>query len=271
MGANPRKRFIMKSVGLQIYTVRDFTGTPEGLKDAFLQIKAAGYDFVQTAGLITDVESAKYFKECADNAGVGICGTHYNWKLILEKFEETVEVHKILGTNNVGIGSMPGEARESKENLLAFIAKVNEIAAKLAKVGMKFTYHNHSFEFKKIEGKTLMEYLIEGFDKENVSFVLDTYWVQHGGYDVRKMIERLAGRVDILHLKDMGACQGGEKGNVPYITEIGNGNINFEDIIPLAEKTGAQYFVVEQDGNFANGNAMDSIKASADYIKANLM
>ena len=261
----------MKSVGLQIYTVRDFTGTPEGLKDAFLKIKAAGYDSVQTAGLISDIESAKYFKECADNAGVAICGTHYNWKLIQENLEETIEVHKILGTTNVGIGSMPGEARTSKEALLAFIDQANDIAAKLAKVGMKFTYHNHSFEFKRLEGKTLMDYLIEGFDKDNVSFVLDTYWVQHGGYDIRKMMERLAGRVDILHLKDMGACQGGEKGNVPYITEIGNGNINFEDIIPLGEKIGVKDFVVEQDGNFATGNAMDSIKTSCDYIKANLM
>ena len=261
----------MNSVGLQIYTVRDFTGTPEGLKDAFLQIKAAGYDYVQTAGLISDIESAKYFRECADNAGVGICGTHYNWKLIVENLEETIEVHKILGTTNVGIGGMPAEARTDKAALLAFIDQFNEIGAKLAKVGMKLTYHNHSFEFKRIEGKTLMEYLIEGFDKDNISFVLDTYWVQHGGYDVRKMIERLAGRVDILHLKDMGACHGGDKGNNPYITEIGNGNLNFEDIIPLAEKTGVQYFVVEQDTNFATGSAMESIKTSCDYIKANLM
>ena len=235
------------------------------------QIKAAGYDYVQTAGLISDIESAKYFRECADNAGVGICGTHYNWKLIVENLEETIEVHKILGTTNVGIGGMPAEARTDKAALLAFIDQFNEIGAKLAKVDMKLTYHNHSFEFKRIEGKTLMEYLIEGFDKDNISFVLDTYWVQHGGYDVRKMIERLAGRVDILHLKDMGACQGGDKGNNPYITEIGNGNLNFEDIIPLAEKTGVQYFVVEQDTNFATGSAMESIKTSCDYIKANLM
>ena len=89
-GISRGKRLFMNSVGLQIYTVRDFTGTPEGLKDAFLQIKAAGYDYVQTAGLITDVESAKYFKACADAAGVGICGTHYNWKLIVENLAKNL-------------------------------------------------------------------------------------------------------------------------------------------------------------------------------------
>lgn len=76
-----------------------------------------------------------------------------------------------------------------------------------------------------------MDYLIDGFDPNVVSSVLDTYWVQHGGYDVRKMIERLAGRIDILHLKDMGVSLDEKKSD---ITEVGNGNINFEDIIPLA-------------------------------------
>ena len=260
----------MKHIGLLIYTVRDFTGTPEGLKESFLKIKEIGYSCVQTAGMIESIESAKYFKECADNAGVAICGTHFSWNIISKDLDLAIEIHKILGTTNMGIGSMPGAARSSKEELLAFIDQVNDIAAKLAKVGMKFTYHNHSFEFKKIEGRTIMDYLIDGFDKDNVSFVLDTYWVQHGGYDVRKMMERLAGRVDILHLKDMGAC-GGEKGNVPYITEIGNGNINFEDIIPLGDKLGVKDYVVEQDNTFYNGNAFDSIKSSYDYLAANFL
>ena len=260
----------MKNVGLQIYTIREFTGTPEGLKEAFFKIREIGYTSVQTAGLISDIESAKYFKECADAAGVTICGTHFPWSTIVENFDLAVEIHKIVGTTNMGIGSMPGTAYKSKETLLAFIDQVNEIAARLAKVGMKFTYHNHSFEFKKIDGRTIMDYLIDGFDKDNVSFVLDTYWVQHGGYDVRKMMDRLAGRVDILHLKDMGAC-GGEGGKNPYITEIGNGNINFEDIIPLGEKLGVHDFVVEQDNNFSTGNAFESIKASYDYLKENFM
>lgn len=161
-----------------------------------------------------------------------------------------------------------GSARSEKDALLKFIDTANEIGHKLSKYGMKFTYHNHHFEFAKIEGKTIMDYLIDGFDPNVVSFVLDTYWVQHGGYDVRKMIERLAGRIDILHLKDMGVSLDEKKSD---ITEIGNGNINFEDIIPLAEKIGVKDFVVEQDRNFTTGDPMESIAFSYNYIKKNLM
>ena len=177
------------------------------------------------------------FAKYAHDAGIEIIGTHYDWKAIKNDTENTVRIHEMLGTTNVGIGGMPKEARESLDTLKAFIEDMNRTAAKLKKYGCKLTYHNHSFEFKKFDGKTMMDYMIEGFTEDNISFVLDTYWVQHGGADIRRMIERLSGRIDILHLKDMAAC-GGEKGNAPYITDIGYGNIDFSDIVPLAEKDG---------------------------------
>jgi sugar phosphate isomerase/epimerase len=265
----------MKQFGLQLYTIRDGFLTEEGVRDSFLKMAEYGYSSGQTAGEYDFIAPEKYAAYAKD-AGIEICGTHYSWQRISEKTDETMRYHEILGTTNIGIGAMPLEICDSLDAVKRFIDDVNTVAAKLATRGFKFTYHNHSFEFKKFNGKTMMDYLIEGFDPDNVSFVLDTYWVQHGGYDICKMIKRLAGRVDILHLKDMGACQSvtladGSALNVPYITEIGNGNLNFEDIIPLAESTGVKYFVVEQDCNFTDGDAFHSIKASADYIKANLL
>ncbi len=252
----------MKTLGLQLFTIRDHFKDDETIKESFKKMAEIGYGEAQTAGLFIEPENfAKYAKD----AGVTICGTHYGWEDIINKTDETMKIHEILGTTNIGIGGMPGFARETKEGLLQFIEQANEVAAKIAKHGFKFTYHNHSFEFKKFDGKTMMDYLIEGLDAKNTSFVLDTYWVQHGGASVADMIERLSGRIDILHLKDMGAC-GGENKNIPYITEVGNGNIDFAKIVPLAEKTGVKSFVVEQDSNWVV-SPFDSIKASYDHIK----
>lgn len=259
----------MKELGLQIYTVRDFTKTPEEMAETMKKIRDIGYTSIQTAGAPTTIDEAKQYKAAADAAGLSICGTHFSWPLLQEDIETAIEIHKILDTTNVGIGMMPAPSRTSKEELLAFIAAANKVAARLADEGMTFNYHNHSFEFKKYDGKTMMDIMIEELDPR-VTFILDVYWLQHGGCDIRKMMERLAGRVDILHLKDMGAC-GGEKGNMPYITEIGNGNINFEDIIPLGEAIGVKHFIVEQDLHFSTGNALESIQTCYDYLKANFM
>ena len=88
------------------------------------------------------------------------------------------------------------------------------------------------------------------------------------------MIELLAGRVDILHLKDMEAYREVRIGDatvaVPYITEVGSGNLNFKSIIATAEACGVKHFVVEDDRAVDVGS-FDAVKKSADYIKANLI
>ena len=263
---------VMKEVGLQLHTVRDHIETLDDLRNAVFKIKECGYSSIHTSGAskIKDVESAKFFKKCVDDAGIGICGTHYSWKSIVEDIEDTMRVHDVLETKNVGIGSMPAIAKTSYEEFCKFVDTMNAAAKKLGENGFKLTYHNHSFDFLKFNGKTMMDYMIERFDEDNITFVLDTYWVQHAGYDVRKMMERLAGRIDILHLKDMGAW-GGEDGKSPYITEIGNGNLNFDDIIPLGDKIGVKYFVVEQDIGYTTGDSFESIKQSYDYLKNNFI
>lgn len=254
--------------------VRDHMQDEAGVKETFLELAKMGYTQGQTAGTYDFISPEKY-AQYAREAGIEICGTHYAWDRIKGDVEGTVKYHKALGTTNVGIGGMPFEARGNLEALNKFIDEFNACAAKYAEYGKKLTYHNHSFEFKKLEdGRTLFDHLVEKFDKNNVSFVLDTYWLQHGGVDIRETIEKLAGRVDILHIKDMEACHdvtvGGSTIAVPYITEIGAGNLNFKSIIPLAEKCGVKYFVVEDDRAVDVGS-FDAVKRSADYIKANLL
>ena len=265
---------IMKEFGLQLYSVRDHMDTEEGVKETFIKLKEMGYSTAQTAGTY-DFIAPERFAEYAKDAGIEICGTHYNWDRIRDDVEGTVAYHKALGTTNVGIGSMPFAVRANVEVLTEFIDEFNAVAAKYAEYGMKLTYHNHSFEFKKLEdGRTLFDHLVEKLDKNNVSFVLDTYWLQHGGKDIREMIELLAGRVDILHIKDMEACHPTKIGeaviDIPSITEIGSGNLNFKSIIATAEACGVKYIVVEDDRAVSVGS-YDAVKKSADYIKANLM
>ena len=276
----------MKEFGLQAYSVRDHFDTEENLAKAFKELKKIGYSYLHTASF--HQYPAEFLKKAADEAGITFCGTHYAWDKICNDVEGTIAEHKTLGTTNIGIGGMPGEARENLAALRVFIAKFNEMAAIYNKQGFKLTYHNHSFEFVKLEdGKTLFDHLVEELDPKTTSFVLDTHWVQHGGADVRATIERLAGRIDILHLKDMEACHKTTYNVVevvdgqpqikkvtvsaPAIIEVGQGNINFKDIIPLAEKCGVQYFVVEDDRAPSTGDSFAAVKKSADYIKANLL
>ena len=255
----------MKNIGIQLYSIRDRMTTEEDIKAAFKALGEIGYTEAQTAGdfIIPPATFAKY----AHDAGIAIVGTHYDWGKIKDQPEETARMHlEDLGTNNVGIGG--GPKCTTLDEIKAFVEQFNEAARALAKFGCNLTYHNHSREFVKIEGRTIMDYYVEGFTEPNIRFVPDTYWLQHGGIDVRRFLERISGRIEILHLKDMAAC-GGEKGREPYITDVGNGNLDFADIVKTAEACGTRYYCVEQDGNY-EVDSMTSAKTCFDYLRKNV-
>jgi len=253
---------MIKTLGIQLYTIRDQFKNEEEVAVGLKRLKDMGYTDLHTAGFPIPVER---FAELVKENGLNVCGTHYDWNKMLNETDAAMEDHKLLGTVNMGIGGMPGPARTSLEELKKFIEDANKVAEKISKYGFKFTYHNHSFEFRKIDGKKrIIDYLVEGLNPETCSFVLDTYWVQHGGGDPIQWINDLKGRIDILHLKDMQMTPDGS-----MYTEICEGNMNFDGIIAAAEKIGVQYYVVEQD--VCPGNSFDSAKLSSDNIHARYM
>lgn len=256
---------MFKKLGVQLYTVRDSLQDPDFADLTFRRLAEMGYTEAHTAGNAFD---AKLFGELLQKHGIQIIGTHYSWDKILNDPDQTIAHHRMWNTTNIGIGGMPGPARENLGELKKFIADFNRAAESYAKEGFKLNYHNHHFEFIPIDGrKTIMEILYEELDPVNTSFVLDTCWVAAGGGDVSHWIERLAGRLDILHLKDMVLVNKHNGGPLePNITEVGYGNLYWDSILAAAERAGVKHYIVEHDWNFT-GTALNSLKLSADYLK----
>ena len=91
----------------------------------------------------------------------------------------------------------------------------------------------------------------------------DTYWIQHGGADVRAFLEILDGRVNILPLKDMKRTPAGST-----FAEIGGGNINFKGIAEVAERIGVEHYIVEQDE--CDTDSLISAAISYEYMRNNI-
>ncbi len=253
---------MFEKLGAQIYTVRDFMGDPAFADVALGKLAALGYTEAHTAGNAFD---AKTYGELMAKHGISIVGTHYDYGKILNDPEETMEVHRMWGTTNIGIGGMPGPARTNLDELKKFIAEFNRAAEGYAKHGFKLTYHNHHFEFVRIDGyKTVMDLLYEGLDPATTSFVLDTCWVSAGGADVVAWMEKLQGRIDILHLKDMTLTPWNGQ-FLPKLCEVGYGNLSWEPIMATAEKIGVKHYIVEQDMNFT-GDPFNSLRMSAEFL-----
>lgn len=250
----------MEKLGLQLYTVRDFLKTPEEVRDTFRKLVEIGYTEAQTATADWYGMSPEAFRDICKETGISVCGTHYSYDKIINDTEAIMREHDIVGTKNMGIGGAPNLGSMTLESTKEFVEKFNIAAEKVAKEGFKLTYHNHNWEFAKIGEGTIMDYLVDNLDKNNVSFVLDTHWVQAGGGDVVAWIKKLAGRIDILHLKDFTIVEGERR-----FAEIFEGNINFDGVLAAAEEIGVKHYVVEQDT--CPGDPFDSIRISAENLK----
>jgi sugar phosphate isomerase/epimerase len=232
---------IQPVIAAQLFTLREFTKTPEGLLHTFQRVKELGYNAVQVSGI--GPIKPKFVKEAADLAGLTICATHIGFDRLTNELDQVVSQHKLWNCDYVGIGSMPESYRYDGEGYQKFAEEASHYGRLLKEHGLTLIYHNHNFEFKKYGNRTGIQILFEESDPAAFQFELDTYWVQAGGADPIEWIKKVKGRMEVVHFKDMALgdqCQ-------PIMAEVGEGNLNWKGIIEACQEIGAKWCAVEQD------------------------
>jgi sugar phosphate isomerase/epimerase len=170
-----------------------------------------------------------------------------------------IKEHKKIGCGQVGLGSRPGEVfPNTYEGYTRFISNVNEICAQVEGEGLTFGYHHHDFEFEKWDGVPAINRLIG--ECPTLKFILDTFWVQAGGGSPLTYIKKLEGRITVIHFKDYRIVN-----RVRQFAEIGEGNLEWHEIIPLCKAMGIPYAVIEQDADFLAG-PFESLAMSRKFL-----
>ncbi len=251
----------LSQVAAQLYTLRDYTKTPADVAQTLEKVKGIGYDAVQVSA-VGPIDEAELLQLAKDN-GLTICATHEGIGPLLDTPEVIIERLQKLECPHTALGFPSGVDLGSKEGVLDFCRRMDDAAVKFKAAGLTLSHHNHQHEFRKIEGKTVTQMILE--NAPNVDLELDTYWVQFGGANPETWCRRAKGRLPLLHLKDYSV----NAESKPEYCEIGNGNLEFAAIIAAAEESGCEWFIVEQDTT--PGDPFDSLKISFDYIKANLV
>jgi sugar phosphate isomerase/epimerase len=250
-------------IAAQLYTLRDHLKSPEQIAKAVRRIRKIGYRAVQLAGLCP-IESAELAR-ILEGEGVACCATHENAATILDHPEAIAEKLQILGCTYVAYPYPVGISSWTARTVRALAKRLESAGRVLHQSGRILTYHNHEVEFFTVKGRTVLEMIYEETSGEYVQGELDTHWIQAGGANPVSWCRKLTGRLPLIHLQDYAVANDGHR----RFAAVGSGNLEWDQIIPEAEASGCQWYVVEQAGDWIDNDPFMSLKRSLEFLTTN--
>lgn len=238
---------MIDTIGVQLYTLREESAKDFGktLED----VAKAGYDAVEFAGYYGF--SALDLRKKLDSLELKSIATHTSFDEITQKTAEVIEINKTLGNKYV---VCPWADMKSMENVEEIAGKLLEVQGEFEKNGLTLCYHNHDFEFKKIDGIVPMDEFIK-LTKGKIRLEVDTFWVEYAGLSAAEFLREHRDIISLVHLKD------GIKGNgEAKLSAIGEGELNIGEILDAVNEIGITSVIVENDNPTPNGT--ENIKIS---------
>jgi sugar phosphate isomerase/epimerase len=243
-------------VALALYTLRDAFAA-DG-QETLQAVKDIGYGAVEFAGLYN--QNATDLRAQLDHLGLQGLSAHVPLQRLRDDLPGVIREAKTLGLQYVICLWLPPEQRNLE--FYRALAPILETTGKAcATEGLIFCYHNHEFELEKLFGHlNVLEFFASEVDAAHLQFELDVYWVAFAGLNPNSVLERFAGRLPIVHLKDM------TNDNRRTFASLGSGSLDIRSILETGERIGAAWGIVEQD--LCPGDPLESVRASFTYLRS---
>lgn len=244
----------LKRIGVQLYTVRnemekDFDGT---LK----RIAALGYDELEFAGLYN--RDPKTVRKMVEKLGMKIVGSHINSDKLKENPESLIAETKALGAKYMVLAWIPQEQRKTINDWKNWINLMNRVGEMSQKKGIQFIYHNHNFEFEKIENVVPFDLMLEKIDRRYVKFEIDLYWLKLAGREPKDLFAKYPKGFPLSHVKDMSKTENA-------MVDVGDGKIDFAEIFKQSETSGMKHYFIEHDDT---KTPFESLERSIKYLRS---
>ena len=237
------------NLAITLFTV---AASPLPYAEKLKKVREIGYQSIQS-GLPPDGMSLDAYKTLLDDLGMEICVFSAGRPAVVYSApEKIIEACLFFDCDEVMVAELPVEYRGSYDGYMQGIELLNKTARILRKDGIYLSYHNHAQEFRRFDNhKTGMDLFFENFDPAAIRFLPDTHWLQAGGADIFEWMDKLKGRMKYLHVKDYRLAPANYDTAIGAVekqfSQIGNGQLPWEEIIRKGLELGIEAFIVEQD------------------------
>jgi sugar phosphate isomerase/epimerase len=240
-------------IGVQLYTVRtllerDFEGTLAGLA-------AIGFREVEFAGYHGRTPQA--VRAALGRAGLVAPSAHVAIEAVRDDLPRVLEGARVIGHRHVVVAWLP-EQQRTLDGYRAAADLFNRTGQQAVAAGVRFAYHNHAFEFDRLDGRMPYDVLLERCDPRYVAFEMDLYWITKGGQDPLAYFARWPGRFPMVHVKD-------STGPPDHrMVDVGAGSIPWKAVFARREQAGIRHYFVEHD---APPDPLASVRRSYEYLR----
>lgn len=262
-------------IAVQVYSVRD--DAKADLRGTLTKIKEMGYDGVEFAGLY-DYDPADIHAMC-EEIGLTPISAHVPLAELKADAKGTIAKYVTIGCRFIAVPYLPENLRPGTDGWAPTIEDIKAIAEEAKAQGIQLLYHNHDFEFIRLDGEYALDLLYKEIPALQTE--LDTCWVNVGGENPAAFVRKYTGRAPVVHLKDFF----GEKSDDMYeligienkapqrpsgfeFRPLGCGLQDIPSILAASKDAGAEWVVVEQDKATMGKTPLESIETSIKYLKS---
>lgn len=223
---------------IQLYSLRTLDAPVTDIIDEVAETRLDGVEF---AGIAE--ESARSVREALDVGALEPAGAHIPIETIEDDLPAEASDCQLLGVETLIVPILDESRFADTDAVDETASLLSEVATTCDDYDLRVGYHNHDFEFTEMEGQTAFERLIEATD--DVTFELDVGWAHVAGGDPLGILDRYGDRISHVHLKDVKADDGAERGGRPV--GLGAGDVPLRECAAAAREADVEWAVFEHD------------------------
>jgi len=216
-------------VALQLWSVKeaaaiDFAATVNRVAElGFRGVELAGYGNLDVRGV----------RAALDCTGLRAAGMHIN-PAKLTNLGAIIDDALLLGASHVTCAFWPRTSYTSPEACVRIGEQLAECGATLRSAGLRFSFHNHDAELAVLNGRTVLDWMLEAASPRDLAMEPDVFWLHQSGYDPARFLREQGARCLLVHIRDE--------------AEIGGGPVDYPAVFAAIDAmASAEWLIVEQD------------------------